>query len=139
MGEGSAADVPDEMIEGLGDRQRVLPRAGQMIEVVEDGAFQVAQVVISRTAAAQAQTEEKQSPPAKKTAVIVDHGLEAGVGQLVQPGRQLREEMADGFEKSPRQGYDLPDLRRWAVTWVWISARDSWVSSRTSCLRRRCS
>jgi hypothetical protein len=59
--------------------------------------------------------------------MILDHGLEAGIGQLVQPPGQFREEVADGFEKDPRQRYDLPDLRRWAVTWVWMSARDSWV------------
>ena len=48
--------------------------------------------------------------------MILDHGLEAGVGQLVEPGGQLREEVADGFEKGPGQRYDLPRLRRWAVT-----------------------
>jgi hypothetical protein len=57
--------------------------------------------------------------------VIFDHGREAGVGQLVQPAGQLREEVADGFEEGSGQGYDLPRLRRRAVTWVWISARDS--------------
>ena len=127
------------MVEGFGDRQGVLLGARQMVEVMENGAFQVAQVVVGRTAAAQAQAEEEQPPPAKKAAVVVDHGFEAGVGQLVEPVGQLREEMADGFEKGASQGYDLPRLRRWAVTWVWISARDSWVSSCTSCLRRRCS
>jgi hypothetical protein len=50
--------------------------------------------------------------------MILDHGLVAGIGQLVQPAGQLREEVADGFEKGPRQGYDLPRLRRWARTWV---------------------
>ena len=139
LGEGGAADVSDEVIEGLGDRQGILLGARQEVEVVEDGAFQVAQVVIGGTAAAQTQAEEEQSPPAEKAAVILDHGLEAGVGQLVQPAGQLREEVADGFEEDPGQGYDLPRLRRWAVTWVWIRARDSWVISRTSCLRRRCS
>ena len=125
LGEGGAADVPNEMIQGLGDRQRVLLRAGQMVEVMEHGAFQVAQVVIGRAAAAQAQAEEEQSPPAEKPAVILDHGFKAGVGQLVEPVGQLREEMADGFEKGASQGYDLPRLRRWAVTWVWIRARES--------------
>jgi hypothetical protein len=41
--------------------------------------------------------------PAEKAAAILDHGFEAGVGQLVQPAGQLREEMADGFEKDPDQ------------------------------------
>jgi len=50
--------------------------------------------------------------------VVFDHGLEAGVGQLVQPAGQFGEEVADGFEKRPGKGYDLPRLRRWAVTWL---------------------
>jgi len=118
LGESGAADVSDEMIQGLGDREGLLLSAGKMVEVVEDGAFEVAQVVVGRTAAAQTQSEQEQAPPAEKTAVILDHGLEAGVGQLVQPAGQFREEVADGFEKSPCQGYDLPRLRRLAVTWV---------------------
>lgn len=48
--------------------------------------------------------------------MILDHGLEASVGQLVQPAGQLRKEMADGFEEGPGQRYDLPRLRRRAVT-----------------------
>lgn len=125
LGEGGTADVSNKVIQGLGDRQAILLRASQVIEVMEDGAFQVAQVVIGGTAAAQAQPKEKQPPPAEEAAVVLDHGFVAGVGQLVLPARQVREEMADGLEKGPGQGYDLPHLRRWAVTWVWIKARDS--------------
>ena len=139
LGERGAADMPDKMIEGFGDREGLLVGARQVIKVVEDGAFEVPQVVVGRTAAAQAQPEEEQSPPAEKAAVILDHGLETGVRQLVQPVRQLREEVADGFEEGPGQGYDLPCLRRLALTWVWIRAKESWVSWRTSCLMRRCS
>jgi hypothetical protein len=106
------------MIEGPGDGEGFLLGPGQMIEVVEDSAFQVAQIVIGRTAAAQAQSEQEQSPPAEKAAMILDHGLEAGIGQLVQPAGQFREEVADGLEKGPSQGYDLPRWRRLALTWV---------------------
>ena len=139
LGESGAADMTQEMIEGLGDREAFLVGARQEVEVVEDGAFEVAQVVVGRTAAAQAQPEQEQSPPAEKAAVILNHGLVAGVGQLVQPAGQFREEVADGFKKDPDQSYDLARRRRRAVTWVWMRARESWVSSRTSCLRRRCS
>jgi hypothetical protein len=99
LGESRAADVADEVIEGLGDREALLLGAGQQIEIVQDGQFQVAQVVVRRTAAAQAQAEEEQSPPAKEAPVVLDHGLEAGVGQLVQPAGRLGEEVADGFEE----------------------------------------
>lgn len=80
LGESGAADVTDEMIQRLGDREGVLLGARQKVEVVEDGAFEVAQVVIGRTATTQAQPEQEQSPPAEKTAVVLNHGLEAGVG-----------------------------------------------------------
>jgi hypothetical protein len=139
LGESGAADVADKMIEGFCHRQGVLLGARQEIEVVEDGQFEIPQVTIGGTTAAQAQAEQEQPPPAEEAAVILDHGLEAGVGQLVEPAGQFREEVADGFEEGPGQGYDLARLCRLALTWVWIRARDSWVSSRTSCLRRRCS
>jgi hypothetical protein len=139
LGKSGAADMSNKMIESFGDREGILLGARQVVEVVEDGAFQVAQVVVGGTAAAQAQPKQEQSPPAEKAAVILDHGREAGVGQLVQPAGQFREEVADGFEKDPDQGYDLPRLRRLALTWVWMRARESWVIWWTSCLRRRCS
>jgi len=93
--------MANKVIEGFGDRERILLGVGQEVEVMEDGALEVAQVVVGRTAAAQTQPEEEQTPPAEKAAVILDHGLEAGVGQLVQPGGQFGEEVADGFEKGP--------------------------------------
>jgi hypothetical protein len=99
LGEGGAADVTDKMIQGLGHREGVLLGAGQEIEIVEDGQFEVPQVVIGGTAAAQAQTKEEHPPPAKETAVVLDHRLEAGVGQVVQPTGRLGEEVADGFEE----------------------------------------
>jgi len=80
LGESGTADVTDEMIQRLGDREGVLLGSRQKVEVVEDGAFEVAQVVIGRTATTQAQPEQEQSPPAEKTAVVLNHGLEAGVG-----------------------------------------------------------
>jgi hypothetical protein len=100
-GESGAADMADKMIEGFGDREGILLGIGQEVEVVEDGAIQVAEVVVGRTAAAQAQSEQEQTPPAEKAAVILDHGLEASVGQLVQPAGQFWKEVADGFEKGP--------------------------------------
>src|SRR5262249_49723773 len=80
LGEGGATHVPNKMVEGFGDRKGILCGARQEIEVVENRAFQVAQVAVGRTATAQAQAEEEQSPPAEKTAVVLDHRSEAGVG-----------------------------------------------------------
>jgi len=55
--------------------------------------------VVGGAAAAQAQPEEEQAPPAEEAAVILDHGLVAGIGQLVQPAGFFGEEVADGFEE----------------------------------------
>jgi hypothetical protein len=99
LGEGGAADVTDKMIQGLGDREGVLLGAGQQIEIVEDGQFEVPQVVIGGTAAAQAQAEQEQSPPAKEAPVILNHGLVAGIRQLIQPAGGFAEEVAEGFEE----------------------------------------
>jgi hypothetical protein len=68
--------------------------------------------------------------------MVINQRDVAGSGQWGQPGRELREEMADGFEEGLAQGYDLPCRRRWAVTWVLIRASVSWVISWASCLRR---
>jgi len=99
LGKTRAADMSDEVVEGLGNREGLLLGARQEVEVVEDSQFEVAQVIIGGAAAAQAQAEEEQAPPAKEAPVILDHRLEAGVGQLVQPAGRLGEEVADGFEE----------------------------------------
>ena len=54
LSESGAADVPNKMIEGLGDRERLLLGARQEIEIMEDGQFEVAQIIIGRAATAQA-------------------------------------------------------------------------------------
>jgi hypothetical protein len=59
--------------------------------------------------------------------VIIHQRLVSGIGQLVQPGGQLREEVADGSDESPGQGYNLPRRRRRAATCERIRARASWV------------
>lgn len=127
LSESRAADMADKVVEGLGDRQRFLVGAGQEVEIMESGAFQIAQVIIGGAAAAQAQAKKQQAPPAEKAAVIIDQGLIASIGQPVQPGGQFRKKMADGAEEGARQGYDLPRWRRRAATWDRIRARDSWV------------
>jgi len=85
LGKGGTADVADEMIEGLGHRKALLVGARQKVEVMEDGAFLVAQVVVGGPAAAQAQAKEQKSPPAEKPTVILDHRHETSVWQFVQP------------------------------------------------------
>src|SRR5438445_1691399 len=47
LGESRAADVADKMIEGFGDREGILLSVGQEVEIVEDGAIEVTQVVLS--------------------------------------------------------------------------------------------
>ena len=127
VAEGFAADVADEVVEGFGDGQGSLVSGCQVVEVVEDGALQVAQVVIRRAAAAQPQAEKERAPPSQEAAVVFDQRLEARVGQLVEPVSGVGKEVAGCFEESPQQAYDLPRLSRFAATWVLMRARDSWV------------
>ena len=127
LSESRAADMADKVVQSFGDRQSLLVGVGQQIQIVENGAFQIAQIVIGRAAAAQTQTKEQQPPPAEEAPVIIDQRLATRIGQLVQPGGQLREEVADRSDEGSGQGYDLPRRCRWAVTWDWIRARDSWV------------
>lgn len=54
LSERCAADVPNEMIEGFGDRQAILLSACQEVNVMEDGQFEISQVIIGGTAATQA-------------------------------------------------------------------------------------
>jgi hypothetical protein len=67
-------------------------------------------------AAAQPQSEDEQRQP-EEEAVGIDHeGLEAGVGDLVQPGVEFGEEVPQGADEDPAQLQDLPARRRcWAV------------------------
>jgi len=97
--ESPTAHMADEVVQGLGDGQGGLRGARQMIEIVEDGAFQIAQVIIGRASAAQPQAKEQQPPPVEKTPVVIDQRLVASVRQLVQPPGQFREEVADGATK----------------------------------------
>jgi hypothetical protein len=60
--------VAYKVIEGFGDWKGILLGARQAVEVMEDGAFEIAQVVIGGTAAAQAQPEQEQAPPTEKAA-----------------------------------------------------------------------
>src|SRR5260370_31053214 len=97
LGESGAADMSDKMVEGFGDREGILLGARQEVEVVEDGTFQVAQVVVGRTTSAQAQPKQEQSPPAEKAAVILDPRLARGVGAVVPATRGFPGEKAGSF------------------------------------------
>src|SRR6266581_7668082 len=59
LGKSGAADVADKMVEGFGDWEGILLGARQKVKVVENGQFEIPQVVIGRTAAAQAQAKEE--------------------------------------------------------------------------------
>ena len=68
LGASEAADLPHKMSAGLGAREGLLLGARQGVEVVAEGPFEVAQVVVGATAAAPTQAEPEPSPPADKAA-----------------------------------------------------------------------
>ena len=104
------------MVEGLVDRQGGLVGLGQLVGVVQDAEFQIAQFVIQVPAAAQFEAEQEQPPPQQKARVVNDHFLEAGVGQLIGPAVKPGPKVAEALEEDFAKLYDLPALRRLLVT-----------------------
>lgn len=126
-----------EMVRGVGDRQAGLVGGGQAVEIVQEAALRVTQGKVDLAATAQAQGEDPQRQPEQGTAVILDEGLETGVGHLVQPGVELGEEVAQRADEGRAQLQDLPARRRWWGVWVWTRARLSWETSARRRLSRR--
>jgi len=126
-----------EMIHGVGDRQGLLVGRGQAVEIGQEAQLQVAQVKVNLPAAAQPQREDEQRQPEQEAAGVFHEGLEAGVRDLVQPGVELGEEVAQGADEDPAQLQDLPARRRCWVVCVFTRARLRREISPIRRLRRR--
>ena len=50
------------------------------------------------------------------------HRLKTGVGHFPQPGVKSGQKLIDRADQATAQSYNLPTLRRLAVTWAWICA-----------------
>ena len=73
--------MPEEVTQGLVDRQGLLGTARETVEVVADPGFQVAQFKVQLTTAPELEAEQEH-PPAKEEPPVIDHHrLKAGVGQ----------------------------------------------------------
>jgi hypothetical protein len=119
------------MVEGFIDREALLGGVCQGVDVGKDLALGVAQMEVQLSAAAQFAAKEQESPPEQKLPVAGDEGIEAGVGQILEPAVESGPEMAHGACEDPPQFYDLPARRRRAVAWVatWARAsREMWAS-----------
>ena len=78
--------MAQEMTERLVDRQGFLLGLSESIDIVQHPELVIAQLEIQLAAAAQFAAEQQQSPPAEEADIIIDHGLETGVGQCLEPG-----------------------------------------------------
>jgi hypothetical protein len=104
------------MVEGFVNRQGGLLSLGQLVGVVQNTQFQIAQFVIQVPAAAQFEAEQEHPPPQQEARLVGDHFLEAGVGQLIGPAIKPGPKVAEALEEDSAKLYDLPALRRWLVT-----------------------
>ena len=96
--------MAEEVIEGFMDRQGLLLGFGQLIDVVQDGQFDVPELVVQGAPAPQFEGEQKQAPPDQEAFVIDDHLPETGVRQLIDPRIEIRPEVAEGPNKGLAQG-----------------------------------
>ena len=98
------AAAAQEIVQGIVDRPRLLLRARQAVEIIQHvGAIGVA-LEIQLPATAQFAEEQRQPPPQQEAFVVNDKGLEARIGDLVDPVVELGEEVAYG------QGEDGADV-----------------------------
>lgn len=73
------------MIEGPRNRERVLERPGQTVDVAQDARAEVSQVEVELSAAALLQDEKKEAPPEQEPLVVDDQPGVAEIGKLAKP------------------------------------------------------
>ncbi len=92
------------------DRQRRLLGLGQTVEVGQHRGAAVAQVIIELTAGAQLEQVQGQPPPGQEACGVGASLRDARVGETVEPGVELGEEVADGLDEGPAGDYGRPAL-----------------------------
>jgi hypothetical protein len=76
---------------------------GQPIEVGQHLGAAGIQIEIELPPTAQLEQIQAEPPPDQEAFVVDDEGLEAGIGERVQPAIELRPEVADGFDEGAAQ------------------------------------
>ncbi len=112
-GDRIGADQGQVIIQSVIARKAVLLGLGQPIEVVQDGRPLFAILEVELASAAELADEEQHAVPEKEAAVVGDPLRAARVSNLVEPGVELREKMADGASEDGADGQGRPAWRRW--------------------------
>ena len=102
--------MADEVVEGVVDRQRRLLGLGQAVEVGQDRRAAVTQLKIELAAAAELKQVQAQPPPGQETRGVGASLLDARVGQAVEPGVELGEEVAGGLDQGAAGDQGRPAL-----------------------------
>ena len=110
--------MAEKMVQRLVDRPGVLLGLRQTIEVDKNVTIATIQFEIELPARAELKQIKGQTPPNEKTLVVNDEGLEARVGNPIQPVVELRPEMSYGSHEGVAEIQDRP--RRLLRSWTWL-------------------
>jgi hypothetical protein len=106
------------------------------VEVGQDlGAIGV-ELVVELAAAAQLAREQHDPQPQEEMLVVDDVGQETRVLDVIDPGVEVGEEVADGAGEEGADVQGRPFLRWRSRTWFLTRARVNWLTSRSRPLRR---
>jgi len=108
----------EEVVKGVVNRPRRLLGLGQAVEVIQDVGVVRVQIEVELAAGAELKQIQSNPPPGQKAAVVLDGLLVACIGQAVQPGVEVREEVADGLRQAGAECYQRPCFRLRCGTWL---------------------
>lgn len=105
-------DASEVVVDGLVDGEVVLAGAGQAVEVGEHGRA-LAHIEVELAAGAKFEEEEAKGVVKEETLVVGDALLAACVGEVVEPGGEVGEEVTEGLDEDGTGLQVLPPLRFW--------------------------
>lgn len=132
-------DVAEEVVEGVVDRQRGLVGLGQSVQIGKDLRTAVPQFVIELASRAQLQQVQEDAPPGEEASGVGARFLDAAVGEAVEPGIEVGEEVSDGLDESATGDQGRPALSVSSRALAFSSATERRWISRSSRLSRLCS
>ena len=107
-------DVADEVVEGVVDGAGVLMGPSEAVEVGQNASAAGVEVEVELAAAAELEEVQGDAPPGEEASGVGASLLDAGVGEAVEPGIEVGEEVADGLDEGVAgdQGRPALSLRR---------------------------
>src|SRR5207302_905666 len=121
------------------DRERRLLGVGQAIEVGQDLRPAVAEVEVELAARAQLEQVEGKAPPGEEARRVGAGVRQTRIGEAVEPGVEVGEEVAHGLGQGAAGDQGRPALSFSRRARARSSATDSWWISWSRALRRLCS